>query len=183
MNKWKFDKEMTIAKNVLLNAYLETMHSDVITAIFTHNDNVYAYNLTTNDLFDLVTVTSDKLQINALGKKRVEKIINKSEKFSTVEKMDNLAKEFDGKNKGYVAEFLYRIEKNGETIEEIKHSNNSKGYEVASDTKDNRQLKNLNGKATFTSYSHIYDVCVKQNYKDIENVKSAIDTLKEIFSK
>lgn len=183
MKKWTYEKELANCTKTLVNAYLATMHSDVITAIYTYNDDVYAYDLTINDIESLATVTAEKLQINALGKKRIEKVLENSEKFSTVEQMTELEKEFTKQNKGYIAEFLYRIVKNNETIEQIKKSNNSKGYDVASDTKDNKQLKNLNNKATFTSYEYLLKVCEKKSYNDIENVKKAIEQLKEIYAK
>ena len=183
MNKWTYENEMNACTKILLNAYLATMHSEVITAIYTYENDVYAYDMTENDLYDLATVTRDKLQIKSLGKKRIEKILEKSEKFSTVEKMENLKNDFTKQNNGYIAEFLYRIEKNGETVENIKHSNNSKGYDLASDTRDNKQLKNLNDKATFTTYKYLIKASERKNYNDIENVKNAVKTLEMIFSK
>ena len=182
MKKWKYENEIKNATAILLTAYLATMHSDVITAIYTYNNDVYAYDLTTTDLENLATATKDKLQINALGKKRIEKVLDNSEKFSTVEQMTELEKQFTKQNKGYLAEFLYRIVKNGETTEQIKKSNNSKGYDVASDTKDNKQLKNLDNKATFTTYEYLLKVCEKKNYKNIDNVRKAINDLAIIYS-
>lgn len=181
MKKWKFEKEITESTKTLLTAYLATMHSVVITAIFTYNDDIYTYDLTESDINELTTVTAEKIQINSLGKKRIEKILDKSEKFTTVEQLEKIRENFPKYNNGYISEFAYRIIKNGESIEEIKHSNNSKGYDIASDTKDNKQIKNLDSKATFTSYDYLIKVCKRKGYKDIEKVINAINTLKEIY--
>ena len=183
--KWKFDKEITEATEILLTAYLATMHSAVITAIFFYNDDVYSYDLTESDINELTTVTAESLQINALGKKRIEKIVDKSTKFATVNDFEQLKEIFPSyrRNNGYLAEFLYRMKVNNESVEEIKHSNNSKGYDKASDTKDNRQIKNLNNKASYTDLSYILEVCEKVNYKDTEKVRNSIDTLKKIYNK
>lgn len=181
MKKWKFEKEITESTKTLLTAYLATMHSVAITAIYTYNNDVYAYDLTESDTNELATVTAEKIQINSLGKKRIEKILNKSEKFATVEQLEKIREYFPKYNNGYISEFAYRIIKNGESIEEIKHSNNSKGFDIASDTKDNKQIKNLDSKATFTTYEYLIKACNRKGYKDIEKVINAIATLKEIY--
>ena len=181
MKKWKFEKEITESTKTLLTAYLATMHSTVITAVYTYNDIVYAYDLNENDLETLATLTAEKMQINALGKKRIEKILEKSEKVTTTEKITEISKHFEKYNNGYITEFAYRIIKNNETISDIKHSNNSKGFDVASDTKDNRQIKNLDNKATFTTYDYLIKACKRKGYKDIDKVEKAIETIREIY--
>lgn len=185
MKKWKYEKEIAESTKTLLTAYLDTMHSAVITAIFFYDNDVYFYDLTASDINDLTTVTAESLQMNALGKKRIEKIIDKSVKFATVNDFEQLKEIYPSyrRNNGYLAEFLYRMKVNNESIEEIKHSNNSKGYDIASDTKDNRQIKNLNGKATYTDLSYILEVCEKVNYKDTEKVRNSIEILKKIYNK
>lgn len=185
MQKWTYEKELAECTETLLNAYLATMHSAVITAIFFYDNDVYFYDLTTNDINDLTTVTAESLQMNSLGKKRIEKIIDKSVKFATVNDFEEMKNIFPSyrRNNGYLAEFLFRIKVNNESVEEIKHSNNSKGYDKASDTKDNRQIKNLNGKASYTELKHLLKVCEKVNYKDTEKVRNSIDTLKKIYNK
>ena len=185
MQKWTYEKELAECTEILLNAYLNTMHSAVITAIFFYNDDVYSYDLTESDINELTTVTAESLQMNALGKKRIEKIVNKSTKFATVNDFEQLKEIFPSyrRNNGYIAEFLFRIKVNNESVEEIKHSNNSKSYAKASDTKDNRQLKNLNGKASYTELKHLLEVCEKVNYKDTEKVRNSIEMLKKIYNK
>lgn len=185
MKKWKFEKEIAESTKILLNAYLATMHSTVITAIFFNDEKVYFYDLTTNDLNDLTTVTAEKLQIKNLGKQRIEKILEKSTEFATVAEYEKLKEIFPNykKNDGYLAEFLFRIKVNHESVEEIKKSDNSKSYDKASDTKDNRQIKNLNGKASYTTNEYILNVCRKVNYIDTEKVEKAVETLKEIYKK
>lgn len=185
MKKWKFEKELNESTKILLTAYLATMHSKVITAVYTYDNNVYAYDLTESDLNDLTTVTAEKLQINALGKKRIEKVLEKSKAIATTNDFEEIKNLFTNykKNNGYIAEFLYRIKVNNESVEQIKKSNNSKGYDVASDTKDNRQIKNLNEKATYTSLEYLLTVCKKVNYKDTDKVENAIAILKKIYEK
>ena len=185
MKKWTYENEINESTKTLLNAYLATMHSKTITATFTYNEIVYAYDLTENDINELTTVTVDKLQINSLGKKRIEKILNKSTAIATTDDINEMKKAFPkyAKNSGYIAEFVYRTKVNGETIDDIKHSNNSKGYDKASDTKDNKQLKNLDTKATYTSFEYLLTVCKRTNYNNITAVENAIATLKKIYTK
>lgn len=185
MKKWTYENEINESTKTLLNAYLATMHSKTITATFTYNETVYAYDLTENDINELTTVTVDKLQINSLGKKRIEKILNKATAIATTNDINEMKKAFPkyAKNAGYIAEFVYRTKINGETIDEIKHNNNSKGYDKASDTKDNRQLKNLDTKATYTSFEYLLTVCKRTNYTKTNEVEKAIETLKTIYAK
>lgn len=184
MKKWTYEKEINESTKILLTAYLNLMHSTTITATFTYNDTMYAYDLTENDINELTTTTKDKLQINGLGKKRIEKIINKSREIATTNEINEIKNLFPNysKNNGYIAEFVYRIKVNGENENEIKKSNNSKAFDKASDTKDNKQLKNLDTKATFTTYEYLLKVCEKRNYNKINDVKNAIDTLNRIYN-
>ena len=184
MKKWTYENEIKTSVKTLVTAYLATMHSTVITVTYTYNEKIYAYDLTENDINELSTATKTAIQINGLGKKRIEKIINKSTEIATTNDFEEMKILFPNykKNAGYLAEFLYRIKVNGETVNEIKHSNNSKGYDKASDTKDNRQLKNLDGKATFTSFEYLLTVCKKVNYEKINDVENAIATLDRIYN-
>lgn len=184
MKKWTYEKEIKESTKILLTAYLTLMHSKTITATFTYNEKMYAYDLTENDINELVTATKDKLQINGLGKKRIEKIINNSIEIATTNEINEIKKLFPNysKNNGYIAEFVYRMKVNGETENEIKSTNNSKPFDKASDTKDNKQIKNLDGKATFTSYEYLLTVCKRNGYNNIKDVENAIATLNRIYN-
>jgi hypothetical protein len=184
MKKWKYENEIKNATTTLLNAYLATMHSETITIVFTYNDDVYAYDLTTNDLNDLARVNNNKLMTQSLTKKRLEKYLATAEKFATINDINEIKNAFPkyAKNNGYIAEFVYRYKKTNETIEQIKKSNKSIAYDKASDTTNNKQIKEISNGATFTTFEYLLKVAENKNLNNINEIKNAIETLTRIYS-
>lgn len=181
MKKWKYDKELTNCKAVLLSAYLATMHSKTITVIFTNDNKLYYHDCTIAEITELARLTDRALSMQAISKKRLASYINNSIAFAELAELTELAKDFEKVNNGWLAEYLYRIKVNNESVNDIKKANNSKGYDIASDTKDGKQIKNIDKGATFTKYEYLLKACERANYKELENVKQAIATLNTIY--
>ena len=184
MKKWKYENEIKNATAILLKAYLETMHSDKITVVFTNENDVYYYDLTANDLTDLARVNNNKLMTQSLTKKRLAKYIENAVKFATITDIDEIKKEFPryASNNGYIAEFVYRYKKTNETIDEIKKSNKSIAYDLESDTRDNKQIKEITNGATFTTFAYLLKVVKEKKIDYINEVENAINILTKIYS-
>lgn len=185
MKKWLFEKELNEIKEILIKAYLLTSHSKTITIIYTDNEKVYYYDLTKSDIYEMTTLKNDALSIKQIGKKTIEKIKSKSIEFANANDIENTKNLFPNysKNFGYIAEFTYRMKVTNETEKEIKSTNNSKSYDIASDTKDNKQLKAIDNGATFTKVDYILKVAKQKNLDNINEIEKAINKLKEIYKK
>lgn len=184
MNKWKYEKEIASATKALLAAYLATMHSKTITVIFSVENDVYYCDLNESEIAELTRVNGYQLMTQKISKKRIAAYMPKAVKFATkfdVELTKSYFPEY-AENNGYIAEFLYRLKVTNETVSDIKSSNNSKGYDVASDTIDNKQIKNLDKGATFTKFEYLVKACEKANYSEITKVKKAIEFLQTIYA-
>ena len=181
MKKWKFDKELTNCKEILLTAYLATMHSDTITVIYTNENKLYYHDCTRAEIAELARLTDRALAMQAISKKRLASYKENSIAFAELAELTELTKDFKNVNNGWLAEYLYRIKVNGENINDIKKANNSKGYDIASDTKDNKQIKNIDKGATFTKYDYLLKACKKANYEKLADVENAIATLNVIY--
>lgn len=184
MKKWKYENEIKNATAILLKAYLDTMHSKTITVVFTNENDVYYYDLTKNDLTDLARVNNEKLMTQSLTKKRLAKYLENAVKFATIGDINEMRKNFPkyAKNNGYIAEFVYRYKKTNETIEEIKKSNKSIAYDLESDTKDGKQIKEITNGATFTTFAYILKVAREKKIDYINEIENAVDTLTKIYS-
>ena len=178
---WKFGNEINKSVETLVTAYLATTHSTTFTIVYTDNNKLYSADLSTDEIYKLARTNGEKLMTHTATKQRIAEYSKKAIEFGTVEEINELAKAFPKANGGYLAEFLYRIKLTGETIETIKHSNNSKGYDVGSDTNDGRQIKCIDKGATFTSFKYLAEVCEKRNYNKLNEVKEAINTLYRIY--
>lgn len=184
MKKWKYENEIKNATATLLKAYLDTMHSKTITIVFTNGNDVYYYDLTANDLNDLARVNNEKLMTQTLTKKRLAKYLENAVKFATINDIDEIKRNFPryASNNGYIAEFVYRYKKTNETIDEIKKSNKSIAYDLESDTKDEKQIKEITNGATFTTFAYILKVVKEKKIDYISEVENAINTLTKIYS-
>ena len=185
MMKWKFEKELAEITTILLNTYLTLSHSTVITVMFTDNNNIYAHDLTTEELNDLIRLDGkEKLALNNIGKARVKKYITNSTIIATTNDMEEMKNTFPkyARNNGYIAEFVYRNKINGETIEEIRKSNKSKPFDKASDTKDNRQLKMIDKGASMTDITYLLETAKAKRLDNITEIEKAIETLNKIYA-
>ena len=184
MKKWKYENEIKNATATLLKAYLDTMHSKTITVVFTNENDVYYYDLTENDLNDLTRVNNEKLMTQSLTKKRLAKYLENAVKFATINDIDEIKKNFPkyASNNGYIAEFVYRYKKTNETIDEIKKSNKSIAYDLESDTRDNKQIKEITNGATFTTFAYILKVAREKKIDYINEIENAVNTLTKIYS-
>lgn len=184
MKKWKYENEIKNATATLLKAYLETMHSKTITIVFTNENDVYYYDLTENDITDLARVNNEKLMTQSLTKKRLAKYLENAVKFATVSDIDEIKKNFPkyANNNGYIAEFVYRYKKTNETIDEIKKSNKSIAYDLESDTRDNKQIKEITNGATFSTFAYILKVAREKKIDYINEIENAVNTLTKIYS-
>ena len=182
--KWKYENEIKTATATLLKAYLDTMHSKTITVVFTNENDVYYYDLTENDLTDLARVNNEKLMTQSLTKKRLAKYLENAVKFATINDIDEIKRNFPryANNNGYIAEFVYRYKKTNETIDEIKKSNKSIAYDLESDTRDNKQIKEITNGATFTTFAYILKVAREKKIDYINEIENAVNTLTKIYS-
>ena len=184
IKKWKYENEIKTATATLLKAYLDTMHSKTITVVFTNENDVYYYDLTENDLTDLARVNNEKLMTQSLTKKRLAKYLENAVKFATINDIDEIKRNFPryANNNGYIAEFVYRYKKTNETIDEIKKSNKSIAYDLESDTRDNKQIKEITNGATFTTFAYILKVAREKKIDYINEIENAVNTLTKIYS-
>lgn len=184
MKKWKYENEIKNATATLLKAYLDTMHSKTITIVFTNENDVYYYDLTENDITDLARVNNEKLMTQSLTKKRLAKYLENAVKFATINDIDEIKRNFPkyAKNNGYIAEFVYRYKKTNETIDEIKKSNKSIAYDLESDTRDNKQIKEITNGATFSTFAYILKVAREKKIDYINEIENAVNTLTKIYS-
>ena len=184
MKKWKYENEIKTATATLLKAYLDTMHSKTITVVFTNENDVYYYDLTENDLTDLARVNNEKLMTQSLTKKRLAKYLENAVKFATINDIDEIKRNFPryANNNGYIAEFVYRYKKTNETIDEIKKSNKSIAYDLESDTRDNKQIKEITSGATFTTFAYILKAAREKKIDYINEIENAVNTLTKIYS-
>lgn len=183
MKKWKFEKEIANATEIITNAYKSLSHSKTITVIFTLDNDVYYHDLTDSEINEIARLNGkEKLSTQTATKKRINNYINNSVKFATTNDIENLKKDFPKYNNGYISEFLYRIKITNETVNEIKHTNNSKGFDIASDTKDNKQIKNIDNGATFTTLEYLLKAAKRKNLESLESLEKAIEILNTIYS-
>ena len=181
MMKWKYEAILNTCKNILVEAYLNTMHSKNITVIYSVEDKLYYHVLTLAEIAEIARIKPNALGMQAISKKRVKTYAENAIEFASVNEMESLKAEFADFNKGWLAEFLYRIKINGESIEEIKTANNSKGFDIASDTKDGIQIKFIDNGATFTEFEYLEKVCERRNYNKLNEVKEAVKQITEIY--
>ena len=183
MKKWKYEKEIAIATEILLNAYKTLSHSKTITVIFTVNNDIYYHDLSDNELTEIARLNSNiKLSTQTATKKRINKYLENAVKFATIADLQEIKNSFPKYNNGYLSEFLYRIKVTNETIENIKHSNNSKSFDNASDTNDNKQLKNIDNGATFTTLEYLLKAAKQKALDNITEIENAIEMLNKIYS-
>ena len=183
--KWLYEKELNQATQALLTAYLAASYSKTLAVIFTMEDGIYYCDLNNDEIAELARVNGEQLMTQKFCKKRAAYFLPKAVKFATTSDMELVKSYFPKyrKNAGYIAEFLYRLKVTGETVEEIKSSNNSKPFDKGNDTKDGKQLKNIDNGATFTSFNYLLEVCEKNSYEKTDEVKKAIEFLTTIYSK
>lgn len=183
--KWKFEKELNSATKALLTAYLAASYSKTFAVVYTVDNDVFYCDLNTDEIAELARVNGEQLMTQKISKQRVKAYAEKAIKFATVADIELTKQYFPKyrKNEGYIAEFLYRMKVTNESVEEIKRSNNSKGFDKADDTKDGKQIKNINAGATFTSFEYLLTACKEINYEKTSEVEKAIEILKEIYAK
>lgn len=180
---WRYEAILNACFNTLLDAYCATMHSDMITVIYTVDNKLMICDLSDEDVRELARLTDRALATQAICKKRIISYSKKAKIFADVTELEALKADFPSysRNNGYLAEFLYRIKVNGEAVEDIKKSDKSVGYDIASDTKDGRQIKFIDKGATFTQYDHLLKACIRKNY-NVKAVEEAINTIKSIYA-
>lgn len=187
-NTYLYKNEIAEAVAICVTFYLNAMHSDTIDVIYSYKSDVYnVHTLTTEEVFELARVSRNSkneliLATQALNTKRNNQYNKNSTEFATVTEINKFAENFPKYNNGYICEFLYR-NRNGESIEQIKHSNNSKNFAFASDTKNNKQIKVLTEKngATFTTLTNLLNCC-KQKNLNTENLENAINFLNKMYN-
>jgi hypothetical protein len=157
------------------------MHSTTITVIYTVDKKLLSYDLNSTEIKELARLTDRALATQAISKKRIASYSTKAKIFADAAEIDNLKADFPNYNNGYLAEFLYRIKVNGETVEDIKKSDKSIAYDIASDTKDNKQIKFIDKGATFTQYDYLLKACNRKSF-NVKAVEEAINTVKSIYA-
>jgi hypothetical protein len=181
MKKWKYEAILNACLNTILDAYCATMHSTTVTVVYTVDNKLLACDLDNAEVKELARLTDRALATQAISKKRIASYSTKAKIFADATEIDNLKADFPNYNNGYLAEFLYRIKVNGEKAEDIKKSDKSLGYDIASDTKDGRQIKFIDKGATFTQYEYLLKACIRKNY-NVKAVEEAINTIKSIYA-
>lgn len=184
MKSWKFATEINASVKTLILAYLATMHSTTITIVFENNNKVYYHDLTTDEILEIVRTNGKKLMTQKLTKSRLEKFLENSVEFATTADIENTKNLFPNyaTNNGYISEFVYRMIVTNENANEITKSNKSIAYDKASDTKDNKQIKDITNGATFTSFEYLLKVCEKKKVNNLNEIKNAIETLNRIYN-
>lgn len=182
MKKWKYENEIKNATTTLLNAYKALSHSKTITVIFTVGESLFYHDLTDEELSEITRLNGkDKLSTQTATKKRTLEYLANSVKFADVNYLNELKTYFPQYNNGYISEFAYRIKVTHETIDNIKNSDNSKPFDKASDTKDGKQIKNIDNGATFTKIEYLLKVAKEKNLETLSEIENAVETLNKIY--
>lgn len=184
MKSWKFATEINASVKTLINAYLATMHSTTITIVFENDNKVYYHDLTIDEILEIVRTNGKKLMTQKLTKARLEKYLENAVEFATTADIENIKNLFPNyaDNNGYISEFVYRIKVTNENVTEITKSNKSTAYDKASDTKDDKQIKDITNGATFTSLEYLLKVCTKRKVNNLNEIENAIATLNRIYN-
>ena len=182
MKKWKFEKELATAKSAFISAYLATTAAEKTAIVFDDGINYYYRDLTRAEEIAFCRMDTKSIKLNSLTKKVRATLNINAVKICTVEEAEDFFKNFENINHGYLCEFLYRFFVTRENLKEIKALRADIPYYLTPDTKDGKQIKNIDKGATYTDFKTIVKA-LKFKGMDSTGIEKQIEIINTIYSK